>query len=155
VTGVRQVRLWFALHTAGASDVNIPRVVARVQLELHCFAKPMAVANDANIPRVASRVLRVRLCFAEPMAGASDVNIPRVVTRVRREQHGFAKHTAEACDVNIQTVVARVRHAAGCAVATAVKLCGASSLMLLKHSARGEEVGESAELRAMCQNFKG
>jgi hypothetical protein len=66
-----------------ASDVNIPRVVARVLRVRLYFAWDMAGANDVNILMVVTRVLGVRLRFAWDMAGVSDVNIPRVVTRVR------------------------------------------------------------------------
>jgi hypothetical protein len=56
VTRVRQVRLCFAKHTAGANDVNISVVVARVLLGQHCFAQHTAGANDVNISVVVARV---------------------------------------------------------------------------------------------------
>jgi hypothetical protein len=112
----------------GASDVNIPRVVARVGLAEHCFAKLTAGANVVNIPTVVARVLRVLLCFAKLTAVASDVNIPRVVISLRNE--------------------------VGCAAVTAAKLGCTSSPLLLEHSAGGEEPGEWAELRVMRDTDK-
>jgi hypothetical protein len=47
-----------------ASDVNIRRVVSRVQREQQCFAKHMGVASDVNIRRVATKVQRDQQCFA-------------------------------------------------------------------------------------------